>query len=200
MTDKKIDYKSLPVEVLGLAHHCNCLRNILPRDHYDLLELLTKVVNDHFDYLNPVVVIDYGTYVNDILNLFADHIKEVVNPQNITFIIHNRHILCQSLLWLQHNRDRLISEYQAKLIETSDHDEWEPGGTLGNSAEHAVVVSDVDEKAIDDSLGLEEVSIRLSKELLYDLDLLAQFGGLNHQALIRNILTKTVEEYKNKIL
>lgn len=85
---------------------------------------------------------------------------------------------------------------KAQTIKIEDTDEaWEADGPLGNDFAHAVV-ADVDHelaKAIDDSLGLQPISIRLQKSLLENLKSLAQLNGIGYQPLIRQVLTRFVE-------
>ncbi len=76
-----------------------------------------------------------------------------------------------------------------------DSELWE-NGTLGESAEHAVEVSDELDKAIDDGLGLEMISIRLQKALIADLKGLASKHGIAYQPFIRMVLTKYVANAK----
>jgi uncharacterized protein (DUF4415 family) len=49
------------------------------------------------------------------------------------------------------------------------------------------------EKAVDDVLGLQPISIRLQKDLLENLKSLALLNGLGYQPLIRQILTRWVD-------
>lgn len=56
------------------------------------------------------------------------------------------------------------------------------------------------EKAIDDSLGLQPISIRLQKDLIDNLRGLAQLNGLGYQPLIRQILTRWVDSELKHIL
>jgi len=74
---------------------------------------------------------------------------------------------------------------------------WE-NGELGNSVAHAVPVSREHAKAVDDSLGLQMISIRLPKQLIEDLKLLADKEGLGYQPLIRRVLLRyTAGEFRN---
>jgi len=56
------------------------------------------------------------------------------------------------------------------------------------------------EKSIDDSLGLQPISIRLQKDLIDNLRGLAQLNGLGYQPLIRQILTRWVDSELKHIL
>jgi hypothetical protein len=68
---------------------------------------------------------------------------------------------------------------------------WEDG-TLGADEAHVSVAPDMD-KAIDDALGLQPISIRLQRSLLENLKALAQLNGLGYQPLIRQVLTRFVD-------
>lgn len=70
---------------------------------------------------------------------------------------------------------------------------WE-SGQLGASAEHARAVSPEKTKEIQDALGLQPVTVRLQKELVEQLKVLAKKEGLGYQPLIRHILTRYVRE------
>lgn len=81
--------------------------------------------------------------------------------------------------------------------ETTQECAWE-NGELGNSAEHAVRASKQHSLAVDDSLGLQMISIRLPKKLIEDLKLLADLEGLGYQPLIRRQLLRYTEgEFRN---
>jgi len=83
-----------------------------------------------------------------------------------------------------------FSEAEVKELD-EDTELWETG-KLGNSAKHAVRISEGEDKAIDDSLGLQAVTMRLQKELVEQLKLLAKKEGLGYQPYIRQLLTKHV--------
>lgn len=68
---------------------------------------------------------------------------------------------------------------------------WEDG-TLGADEAHVEVAPDMD-RAIDDALGLQPISIRLQRSLLDNLKALAQLNGLGYQPLIRQVLTRFVD-------
>jgi uncharacterized protein (DUF4415 family) len=86
-----------------------------------------------------------------------------------------------------------------KLDELSaDHERWD-NRELGASAEHIGVVSDDEEKSIDDGLGLQLISIRLNKTLIEQLKGLAKLEGLGYQPLIRHVLTKYAKDNEHKL-
>ena len=75
-------------------------------------------------------------------------------------------------------------------------DPWD-SGDLGRSADHVGVVSEAECRAIDDSLGLHPVSIRLEKTLISNLKLIAKLRGVSYQPLIRDLLNRFADsEFK----
>jgi len=82
---------------------------------------------------------------------------------------------------------------------TRDSDEaWETG-QLGRAAEHARPAPAHTEKAIDTSLGLQLISIRLQKSLIEDLKAVASLNGIGYQPLMRQILKRFVDGEKRRI-
>lgn len=69
---------------------------------------------------------------------------------------------------------------------------WE-SEQLGADAKHARVVDDEKAKQIDDSLGLQMISIRLEKSLIDSFKLLGSFHGLGYQPLMRDALKRFAE-------
>ncbi len=83
-----------------------------------------------------------------------------------------------------------------KMKQKDDNDDtelWE-SRKLGASAKHAVRISLEEDKAIDDSLGLQAITMRLQKELVEQLKILAKKEGLGYQPYIRQLLTKHVSK------
>jgi len=74
-----------------------------------------------------------------------------------------------------------------------DAELWE-SGQLGASEEYVRRVSAEKTKAIHEALGLQPVTVRLQKELVEQLKILAKQEGLGYQPLIRQILTRHVRE------
>jgi hypothetical protein len=70
-------------------------------------------------------------------------------------------------------------------------DPWD-SGELGRSLEHVGVVDDKTCAAVDESLGLHPVSIRLEKRLIANLKLIAEHRGVAYQPLIRDLLNRFV--------
>jgi hypothetical protein len=79
---------------------------------------------------------------------------------------------------------------------TADHEKWDSHVAL---PEYTAVVSDADDKALDDALGLQLISIRLSKSLIERLKALATLEGLGYQPLMRQVLTRFVRENEHKL-
>lgn len=71
-----------------------------------------------------------------------------------------------------------------------DWSEWD-NGTLGQSLEHAAV-SEIDPLAIDNTLNLQSISIRMPLDLLEDLKAIARVRGLGYQPLIKQQLQRFV--------
>jgi predicted DNA binding CopG/RHH family protein len=65
---------------------------------------------------------------------------------------------------------------------------------LGASARHAKPAAAKDDKALDDDLGLAPISLRLQKDVVAKLKILAKQEGLGYQTYIRQILTRHVRE------
>jgi len=66
--------------------------------------------------------------------------------------------------------------------------------------EHYVRVAEVDESRIDESLGLQMISIRLQKSLIEDFKQIAKLHGLGYQPLMRQVLARFAESEKKRIL
>ncbi|MCU0996849.1 BrnA antitoxin family protein [Stenotrophomonas maltophilia] len=74
---------------------------------------------------------------------------------------------------------------------------WE-SGEFGLSEQHAVAAPASVERDIDEALALQMISIRLPKQLINDLKLIAPKEGLGYQPLIRRVLQRFVEgEFRN---
>lgn len=79
---------------------------------------------------------------------------------------------------------------EGKIEDTAEA--WEVGGTLGNDEAFVAIADDVS-SAVDESLGLQPISIRLHKDLLDKLKALAQVNNIGYQPLIRQVLTRFVD-------
>lgn len=70
-------------------------------------------------------------------------------------------------------------------------DEAWDAGDLGADAEHAKRAPAGTSEAIDDALGLQMISIRLPRELIEELKVIARFRGVGgYQPLIRDVLKR----------
>jgi predicted DNA binding CopG/RHH family protein len=69
---------------------------------------------------------------------------------------------------------------------------------LGASEKFVRKSSQEREKAVDDSLGLHTISIRLQKTLIDDLKNLADDDGIGYQPYIRQVLTRHARQEKAK--
>jgi predicted DNA binding CopG/RHH family protein len=50
--------------------------------------------------------------------------------------------------------------------------------------------TDQEDKELDDALGLQMISIRLQKDLLDQLKLIAKFHGIGYQPMVRDVLSR----------
>lgn len=75
----------------------------------------------------------------------------------------------------------------------ADTELWETK-QLGADPRYVRRVSAEEDKAIDDSLGLQAITMRLQKELVEQLKVLAKREGLGYQPYIRQLLTRHVRE------
>ncbi len=76
---------------------------------------------------------------------------------------------------------------EAKIESTVEA--WE-SGSLGRDEAHVKAAKGIDPKALDESLELQMISIRLQKSLIKDLKTIAKLHGLSYQPLIRQTLTR----------
>ena len=80
---------------------------------------------------------------------------------------------------------------QTKIASTDEA--WD-SGELGANAEHAMVAPSEFEEAVDASLGLKSISIRLPVQLIEAYKLIAVHHGIGYQPLMRDILQRFVPE------
>lgn len=76
---------------------------------------------------------------------------------------------------------------------------WE-NGTLGCDKKYARVDDKASEEMIDESLGLQLISIRLQKSLIADLKDIAKMNGIGYQPLVKQILHRFVNAEKKMII
>lgn len=76
-------------------------------------------------------------------------------------------------------------------------EKWE-SGEYGRSEEHTGVVSAEETAALDESLGLQLISIRLQRSLINHLKIIAKYRGIGYQPLVRDLLNRfAVSELKD---
>lgn len=86
---------------------------------------------------------------------------------------------------------------KTKIESTSEA--WE-SGKLGQDEKFVKIAEEIKQDAIDESLELQMISIRLQKSLIEDMKMIAELHGLSYQPLIRQILTRFVDCEKKQIL
>lgn len=78
-------------------------------------------------------------------------------------------------------------------------DPWD-SGELGQSLEHAEVASTEEMQAVDESLGLQLVSIRLQRKLIATLKFIASHHGIGYQPMVRDLLNRFAVSEMQQIL
>jgi len=87
----------------------------------------------------------------------------------------------------------------ARKIESTP-EAWEDG-LLGRDAAHSSAAPEEVQVLVDESLGLQMISIRLQKELIDDYKKIADFRGVGYQPLMREALKRFAEaEFKKMAL
>lgn len=81
-----------------------------------------------------------------------------------------------------------------------DTDEAWESGALGRDEQFVKVAPEDDEAAINESLGLQPISIRLEKSLIEDFKLIASLNGMGYQPLMRQALKRFAECEVKRIL
>lgn len=79
----------------------------------------------------------------------------------------------------------------------NDDEIWE-SKKLGATEEFAVRSTKEEEKAVDDALGLQLISIRLQKEIISKLKDIAVKEGIGYQPLIRQVINRFAREYESE--
>ena len=87
-----------------------------------------------------------------------------------------------------------------KPNEIPGSDEAWDSGQLGGESEHAQPAVEDIEVAIDTSLELQLISIRLQKSLIEDFKAIASLNGIGYQPLMRQILKRFVDCEKKRII
>ncbi len=75
---------------------------------------------------------------------------------------------------------------------------WE-SKKLGASAQHAKPNSKQEDKNLDDSMGLQLLTIRVQKELIEQFKNLAKLEGIGYQPLMRQVLTRYARENEQRL-
>ncbi len=88
------------------------------------------------------------------------------------------------------NKKHQYQDYEKYL---DDVDLWD-SKKLGADIRYAERASAAEDKAVDDALALQAISIRLQKNLLKRLKALAKRDGIGYQPYIRQILTRHARE------
>lgn len=82
-------------------------------------------------------------------------------------------------------------------IQDSD-DAWDKG-QLGRATEYARPATAETSRAVDATLGLQLISMRLQKSLIEDLKVIASLNGIGYQPLMRQVLKRFVDGEKKRI-
>jgi hypothetical protein len=82
---------------------------------------------------------------------------------------------------------------QGKVI---TDDTWEDG-RFGTDDKYVARTDPALEQVLDEALRLQQLSIRLPKNLIEQLELIARFHGVPHQSLIRDVLTRFASDHKS---
>ncbi|MFZ6757983.1 hypothetical protein ACO0K9_12310 [Undibacterium sp. Ji50W] len=85
---------------------------------------------------------------------------------------------------------------KGKIAGTADA--WE-SGLLGRDIDHAVAAPKELENQIDEALGLQMISIRLSTELIKEFKMIAKFNGVGYQPLMRDALKRFADSELKRI-
>lgn len=76
---------------------------------------------------------------------------------------------------------------------------WE-SGELGENLESAKPASAEMERAVNDALGLQLISIRLPKSVIEDFKVIAQIEGIGYQPLMREALVRYAESESKRMM
>ena len=88
----------------------------------------------------------------------------------------------------------------AKNLKIKASDEAWDSGELGRNEQYVGVADDVDAKKINESLGLQLISLRLQKSLIEDFKMISQLNGIGYQTLMRQVLMRFADCEKKQIL
>ena len=82
---------------------------------------------------------------------------------------------------------------------SSTHQAWD-NGELGRDEAFVARADEAQERALDDTLGMQVISIRLPKQLIDQYKLIAHFHGVGYQPLMRDVLQRFVPSALREIL
>lgn len=101
----------------------------------------------------------------------------------------------------QQKDDIMNTETLQATLDAIDLDERWDNGELGRDEQFAksVETSPAQQAALDESLGLQMISIRLPKALIEDYKFIADANGLKYQTLMRQILARFAESEKKQM-
>lgn len=85
------------------------------------------------------------------------------------------------------------------MSKATRNDLWD-NRELGSSEEHAKVASPELHQALDDSTGMQLVSIRLQKQLISNLKKIAECHGIAYQPMVRDLLNRFAASELRQIL
>lgn len=77
---------------------------------------------------------------------------------------------------------------------------WEKDGQLGNDAAYAAVASPEQQKAVEDTLAMQMISIRLPKSVIEVFKALAELEGVGYQPLMREALMRFADGEARRVL
>lgn len=86
---------------------------------------------------------------------------------------------------------------QTKILGSDDA--WE-SKKLGYDEKHVKVADQNLSKAVDESLGLQMISIRLNKDLIDAFKVMGQFHGIGYQPLMRDALQRFADSEMKAIV
>lgn len=76
---------------------------------------------------------------------------------------------------------------------------WE-SGELGENLESTRIVSGENERAVQESLGMQLISIRLPKSVIEDFKVIAQIEGIGYQPMMREALVRFAESESKRMM
>jgi uncharacterized protein (DUF4415 family) len=90
---------------------------------------------------------------------------------------------------------------QAEITQIIDSDEKWDTGELGRDENFAEAIQITPElrQTIDDAVGLQMISIRLSKSLIEDFKFLGDHYGIKYQTLMRQVLARFADAEKKNL-